>query len=89
MKASLGFLRPGISFSMPNQGYCNGRGIHDGREIIEFCTYRFEGDWFSKNPNNMKARTSGGLRVEWIVALADKSGNFIEIESLKPFRFKI
>jgi hypothetical protein len=88
MKASLGFLRSGISFSMPNQGYCNGGGIHDGKEITEFCTYRFEGDWFSKNPNNMKARTSGGLRVEWIGASADKPGNFIEMESLKPFRFE-
>jgi hypothetical protein len=58
MMASLGFLRPGISFSKPNQGYCNGGGIHDDREIIKFCIYQFEGDWFRKNPNNMKAKTS-------------------------------
>jgi len=45
MMASLGFLRLGISFSLPNQGYCSGGGIYDGKEIAEFCTYRFEGDW--------------------------------------------
>src|SRR5690606_15255964 len=87
MKKSLGSIRPGVTFSMPNQGYCNGGGIHDGREIKEFCTYRFEGDWFSKNPNNMKARTSGGLRVEWIGESKENPGNFIEMESLKAYRF--
>jgi hypothetical protein len=87
MKSSLGFVRPGVTFSMPNQGYCNGGGIHDGREITEFCTYRFEGHWFSKNPNNMKARTSGGLRVEWIGDSKENPGNFIEMESLKAYRF--
>jgi hypothetical protein len=87
MKKSLGFVRKGVAFSMPNQGYCNGGGIHDGREIKEFCTYRFEGDWIGKNPNNMKARTSGGLRIEWIGESKENPGNFIEMESLKPFRF--
>ncbi|PZX56487.1 hypothetical protein [Algoriphagus chordae] len=87
MKKALGFVRPGVAFSMPNQGYCNGGGIHDGREIKEFCTYRFEGNWLGKNPNNMKARTSGGLRVEWIGESKENPGNFIEMESLKAYRF--
>lgn len=87
MKEALGFLRGGIYFGMPNQGYCNGGGVHDGEEIISFCTYRFEGDWFSKEPNNMKARTSGGLRVEWIGESSEKPGNFIEMESQKAYRF--
>ncbi len=87
MKKSLGFVRPGVSFSMPNQGYCNGGGIHDGRDVTEFCTYRFEGDWISKDPNNMKARTNGGLRVEWIGKSKEELGNFIEMESLKAFRY--
>ncbi len=87
MKKSLGFVRPGVSFSMPNQGYCNGGGIHDGRDVTEFCTYRFEGDWVSKDPNNMKARTNGGLRVEWIGKSKEELGSFIEMESLKAFRY--
>ena len=87
MKMALGFIRPGVAFAMPNQGYCNGGGIHDGRDIIEFCTYRFEGGWVGKNTNNMKARTSGGLRVEWIGESSEKPGAFIEKESLKPYRF--
>lgn len=36
----------------------------------------------------MKERTLGGLRVQWIVASTEKPGNFIEMESLKPFRFE-
>ncbi|WP_296697610.1 hypothetical protein [Algoriphagus sp.] len=87
MATELGFIREGVTFSMPNQGYCNGGGIHDGVDIIEFCTYRFEGDWYSKDPNNMKARTSGGLRVEWIGKSKEQRGNFIELESLKAYRF--
>lgn len=87
MERALGFVRPGVTFSMPNQGYCNGGGIHNGRDITEFCTYRFEGDWFSKDPNNMKARTSGGLRIEWIGKSKDEPGNFIEMESMKAYRF--
>jgi len=87
MKKSLGFVRPGVSFSMPNQGYCNGGGIHDGRDVSEFCTYRFEGDWVSKDPNNMKARINGGLRIEWVGKSKEEPGNFIEMESLKAFRF--
>lgn len=87
MKKSLGFVRPGVSFSMPNQGYCNGGGIHDGRDVTEFCTYRFEGDWISKDPNNMKARTNGGLRVEWLGKSKEEPGNFIEMESLKAFKY--
>lgn len=87
MKAALGFVREGVTFSMPNQGYCNGGGIHDGRDISEFCTYRFEGDWVSKNPNNMKARTSGGLRIEWVGFPDGRLGNFIEMESEKTSRF--
>lgn len=88
MEASLGFVRPGVTFSMPNQGYCNGGGIHDGHDITEFCTYRFEGDWFSKDPNNMKARTSGGLRLEWIGHSDDRPGRFIELESQKASLFE-
>jgi len=87
MEQSLGFVRPGVSFSMPNQGYCNGGGRHNGRDITDFCIYRFEGDWMSKNPNNMKARTSGGLRVEWLGHSKERPGKFIEMESLKPSRF--
>jgi hypothetical protein len=87
MAKELGFVRPGVSFSMPNQGYCNGGGIHDGREVKEFCTYRFEGDWVSKDPNAMKARTSGGLKVEWIGKSKEEPGRFIEMESLKTSRF--
>ncbi|MBY5949450.1 hypothetical protein KUV23_00615 [Algoriphagus marincola] len=88
MEDALGFVRPGTSFSMPNQGYCNGGGIHDERDVKEFCTYRFEGDWYSKDLNNMKARQSGGLRIEWEGESSDQRGRFIELESLKPFRFE-
>ncbi len=87
MQSALGFVRPGVSFGMPNQGYCNGGGKHNGLEITEPCIYRFEGDWLSKNPNNMKARTSGGLRVEWVGHSKTRRGKFIEMESLKPSRF--
>lgn len=87
MTKALGFTRPGVTCSMPNQGYCNGGGIHDGKDITEFCTYRFEGDWFSKEPNNMKARTSGGLRVEWVGKSPDSPGRFVELESQKAFLF--
>jgi hypothetical protein len=87
MQAGLGFIRPGVTFSIPNKGYCKGGGVHNGRYITEFCTYRFEGDWFAKDPNNSKARTSGGLRVEWIVKSKEEPGNFIELESMKAFRF--
>lgn len=88
MSQALGFARPGVTCSMPNQGYCNGGGIHDGTDIEEFCTYRFEGDWFAKDPNNMKARTSGGLRLEWIGKSPESPGRFIELESQKAFQFE-
>lgn len=87
MEKELGFVRNGATFSMPSQGYCNGGGIHDGVDISEFCTYRFEGDWVSKNPNNMKARTSGGLLIEWIGYSKEKQGRFLEQESAKASRF--
>ncbi len=87
MSTALGFVREGVSFSMPNQGYCIGGGKHDGKDVEEFCTYRFEGDWISKNPNNMKARRNGGLRIEWVGESKDNPGRFIEMESLKPSRF--
>ncbi|GAB2496108.1 hypothetical protein GCM10027164_29060 [Algoriphagus taiwanensis] len=87
MEQKLGFVRPGAVFSMPSQGYCNGGGVHDGRDITGFCTYRFEGDWVSKDPNNMKARTSGGLAVEWVGHSAESPGKFIELESAKPSKF--
>ncbi|WP_111671797.1 hypothetical protein [Algoriphagus litoralis] len=88
MTVALGFTRPGVTCSMPNQGYCNGGGIHDGSDIKEFCTYRFEGDWFARDPNNMKARTSGGLRLEWIGKSTEKPGRFVELESQKAFQFE-
>lgn len=88
MIKGLGFARPGVSCSMPNQGYCNGGGIHDGTDVKEFCTYRFEGDWFARDPNNMKARTSGGLKLEWVGKSAESPGRFVELESQKAFKFE-
>lgn len=88
MNNALGFTRSGVTCSMPNQGYCNGGGIHDGIDVKEFCTYRFEGDWFAKDPNNMKARTSGGLRLEWIGKSPESPGRFVELESQKAFQFE-
>lgn len=88
MTKALGFTRPGVTCSMPNQGYCNGGGIHDGSDVKEFCTYRFEGDWYSKDPNNMKARTSGGLKLEWIGKSKESPGRFIELESQKAYLFE-
>lgn len=88
MNKALGFTRVGVTCSMPNQGYCNGGGIHDGSDVTEFCTYRFEGDWFARDPNNMKARTSGGLRLEWIGKSPESPGRFVELESQKAFEFK-
>ena len=87
MASSLGYVRSGANYVMPSQGGCNSGGLHNGVDIVQFSTYRFEGSWITKNTADFKGRQSGGVLLEW--EGVDERGSFINMDELAATEFDI